>query len=288
MALWYWPCQRINVTMPPRSSSRAPTRRWGNTAPRTPWRWAVSGLLLGGTLAVLVFAPAHWLAWGLAQASGQRVQLLQTRGTVWNGSAQLVVTGGAASQDHASLPGRLHWQWLPTWDGLHAQIQAPCCTTTPLIVQVQPRKGGIHFELGDSQSQWPTAVLAGFGTPWNTVQLQGQLVLNTQSLQAQWTAGTLQLQGQAQLDALAVSSRLSTLHPLGSYRFTLHGQEGAPSLTVHTLQGDLQLSGSGQWVGQRLRFTGQASASPGREAALSNLLNLLGRRRGASALITLG
>ncbi len=275
----------------PRPSSRSPTRRvgsGGHAAPRTPWGWAVSGVLLGGMVAVLVFAPAHWLAWGLAQASGQRLQLLQTRGTVWTGSAQLVLTGGIASQDRTSLPGRLHWQWHLAWDGLHAQIQAPCCTTTPLTMQIQPRNGGIHLQLGDGQSQWPAAVLAGLGTPWNTVQLQGQLVFNTQGLQAQWTPGRVQLQGQAQLDALALSSRLSTLRPLGSYRFTLHGQEGAPSLTVHTLQGDLQLNGSGQWVGQRLRFTGQASASKGREAALSNLLNLLGRRRGASALITLG
>lgn len=256
--------------------------------PRPPWGWAVSGVVLGASVAVLAFAPAHWLAWGVAQASAQRVQLLQTRGTVWDGSAQLVVTGGAASQDRASLPGRLHWQWHLRWDGLHANIHASCCTTAPLAVHVQPNHQGASIALADSHSQWPTAVLAGLGTPWNTVQLEGQLALSTQGLQAQWTAGRLRLQGQAQLDALALSSRLSTLHPLGSYRMTLQAQEGTPHLTVRTLQGELQLSGNGQWVGERLRFSGQASASPGREAALSNLLNLLGRRRGASALITLG
>lgn len=262
--------------------------RSATAIPHTPWGWAVSGVLLGASMAVLAFAPAHWLAWGLAQASAQRVQLLQTRGTVWNGSAQLVVTGGAASQDRASLPGRLHWQWHLRWDGLYAQINAPCCTMAPVAVHVQPHHQGVSVALADGHSQWPAAVLAGLGTPWNTVQLQGQLALSTQDLQAQWTAGRLRLQGQIQLDALALSSRLSTLHPLGSYRITLQGQEGAPHLTVRTLQGELQLSGNGQWVGERLRFSGQASASPGREAALSNLLNLLGRRRGASALITLG
>ncbi|MGL6206076.1 MAG: type II secretion system protein N, partial [Giesbergeria sp.] len=62
----------------------------------------------------------------------------------------------------------------------------------------------------------------------------------------------------------------------------------AVALQLQTLQGDLQLSGSGQWVGQRLRFAGEASAAPEREGALSNLLNIIGRRNGARSLITLG
>ena len=48
------------------------------------------------------------------------------------------------------------------------------------------------------------------------------------------------------------------------------------------------LSGNGQWVGKRLRFTGEASAAPGREAALANLLNIIGRRSGARSIITVG
>ena len=46
--------------------------------------------------------------------------------------------------------------------------------------------------------------------------------------------------------------------------------------------------GQGQWVGARLRFTGDAQAAPGREATLDNLLNIIGRRAGPRALITLG
>ena len=238
-------------------------------------------------MAVLSFAPAHWLAWGVAQASGQRLQLQHARGTVWDGSAQLVLTGGANSRDHASLPGRLQWRLRPQWNGFQAQLQADCCTPAALDLRLQLQGGGLLLSVGDGSSHWPTHVLTGLGTPWNTVQLQGQLTLNTQSLQMQWSAGRWRIHGQAHLDALELSSRLSTLRPLGSYRLTLQGGD-TPSLQVRTLQGELQLSGSGQWVGQRLRFSGQASASPGREAALSNLLNLLGRRRGATALITLG
>jgi general secretion pathway protein N len=158
---------------------------------------------------------------------------------------------------------------------------------TPLLLRLGLHWGGARVALADGQSQWPAAVLTGLGTPWNTLQPQGQLLLQTTGLQAEWTAGRLAVAGSAQLDALAMSSRLSTLKPMGSYRITLQGGE-AVALQLQTLQGDLQLSGSGQWVGQRLRFAGEASATPEREGALSNLLNIIGRRNGARSLITLG
>ena len=90
-----------------------------------------------------------------------------------------------------------------------------------------------------------------------------------------------------ELDARAMSSRLSTLRPMGSYRLAVQGGE-APTLTLSTLDGHLQLNGTGQWVGNRLRFAGEASATPEREAALSNLLNIIGRRNGARSIITVG
>ncbi len=256
-------------------------------APRSPRAWAVAGLLLGALPALAVFAPAEWLARGIARASGNQVLLAQARGTVWTGSAQLVLTGGAESQDRAALPGRLHWQLRPRWMGLAATLQADCCTSEPLRMALSLRWGGAHLALHDGQSQWPAAVLAGLGTPWNTLQPQGRLALQTQGLAFDWAAGRLQLAGQARLDALAMSSRLSTLRPMGSYRLQLVGG-AAPTLALQTLEGHLLLNGNGQWVGQRLRFTGEASAAPEREAQLSNLLNIIGRRSGARSLISLG
>jgi general secretion pathway protein N len=74
---------------------------------------------------------------------------------------------------------------------------------------------------------------------------------------------------------------------MGSYRVTV---EGGPTtaLQLGTLDGSLQLTGQGEWLGQRLRFNGVASAAPERVEALSNLLNIVGRRDGARSLITLG
>jgi general secretion pathway protein N len=66
--------------------------------------------------------------------------------------------------------------------------------------------------------------------------------------------------------------------------------QGGPqsTLRLETLDGSLQLTGSGQWVGSRLRFRGEAAAAPEREAALANLLNIIGRRSGPRSIISIG
>lgn len=285
-----------------RSSSKSPRQRSApagaapgfarRSAPafsaRSPWGWAVAGAVLGVVAAVVLTLPAQWLASGLAHATEGKVQLLAPRGSVWTGSAQLVLSGGLDSQTASALPGRLHWQLRPTWTGLRAGISADCCTgAEPLRALMQPRWGGVRVQVADGASHWPAQVLTGLGTPWNTLQLQGQLALSTRGLVVESIRGRTVLVGNAQLDAQGVSSRLSTLRPMGSYRLALSGGE-APSLQLSTLSGALQLSGTGQWVGQRLRFAGEAQAAPGREQALSNLLNIIGRRSGARSLITLG
>lgn len=279
----------MNPTERPVSAARS-TRsspRATGAVPRSPWGWAVGGALAGLLPALVVFAPAQWLAQGLAQATGGQLLLSEARGTVWNGSAQLLLTGGTASQDRTALPGRLQWTLRPTLTGVRAQVQAPCCTVQPLQAQLALGLSQLRVTVGDGQSRWPAALLSGLGTPWNTLQPQGQLVLQTQGLQAAWQAGRMVLSGTVQLDALDMSSRLSTLRPMGSYRLAVQGGE-VPILTLSTLSGHLQLSGTGQWVGQRLRFAGEASAAPDREAALTNLLNIIGRRNGARSLINVG
>ena len=252
-----------------------------------PWRWAWAGAALGLGLALLLYAPARWLAAGLAQASQGQVQLADARGTVWDGSAQLVLAGGAGSRDSTALPERLRWRIRPAGVGLSASLLAECCMAQPLQLHASPHWGGAQIRLADSQSHWPAPLLAGLGAPWNTLQPEGQLTLRTQALVADWNAGRLVLAGQARLEAIDMASRLSTLKPMGSYRLTLTG--GNPTtLQLETLGGSLQLTGQGQWVGARLRFDGVATAAPDRVDALSNLLNILGRRDGARAIIKVG
>lgn len=247
----------------------------------------MAGALLGLLCALLLFAPARWLSGPIQRASEGRVLLSEPRGTVWSGSAQLILTGGAGSTDAIALPSRIDWRLRPQWDGLFAELATACCTTQPLTLRVRPRWGGAQVRFADVQTQWPAALLAGLGTPWNTLQIDGALVLGTHELSVEWVQGRLAIAGRAELTAQRLSSRLSTLRPMGSYRITVVGGT-TPTLQLDTLEGSLQLTGSGQWVGSRLHFSGAASAAPGREAALSNLLNIIGRRSGERSIITIG
>jgi len=103
--------------------------------------------------------------------------------------------------------------------------------------------------------------------------------------------GRVRVEGRADVELLSVSSRLTTLETLGSYRMTLAGDAsnaGASQLTLSTQEGALQLSGNGTWGPGGLRFRGEARAAPGDEPVLTNLLNIIGRRDGARSIISIG
>ncbi len=326
-------------------------------------RWAVWGVLLGALLAALANAPAQWLADALHQASAQRLLLADARGSLWTGSAVLVLTGGAGSRDAAALPGRLHWRLRPDWRGLALAAQQDCCINGDLKLHWQPGWGGYTLALagagcarprpagdrvgvrGDAPTppalasphpsplppagegelpragegelpragagelppaiegerpdcaepgvigHWPAAWLAGLGTPWNTLQLGGLLQLASPGLRLQSVQGRLRLDGALALELQGMSSRLSPLPVLGSYRLGLQSQPAggeSATLRLDTLDGALRLSGSGQWTGARLRFRGDAQAADGQAAALANLLNIIGRRQGALSIISIG
>lgn len=256
-------------------------------AARRPAAWGWLGGAAGALLSLLMFAPASWLARAIHDASGEKIFLADPSGTVWRGSARLVLKGGAGSHDAVALPGRVQWTLNPAWTGLAASLLTECCTRQPVQMRIIPRFGGWRLDIADSQAEWPAGLLSGLGTPWNTLQPTGQLSLRSTGLSAQWNDGRLVIKGNAVLEARDIESRLSTLHPVGSYRLQLAGGP-TTTLDLSTTDGGLQLRGNGQWVGSRLRFTGEASAAPGREAALANLLNIIGRRDGLRSIITIG
>ncbi|EYC51060.1 general secretion pathway protein GspN [Hylemonella gracilis str. Niagara R] len=302
------------------SSSAVPGAQAGGA-----WRAPLLGLSVGVLAGLLVFAPARWLAAGVGSLSAGRVTLSQAQGTVWAGQAGLSLSAGVGALDPRALPGGVRWRLGLGWgrDGdevqgkswfgqpvLRVEISAPCCSPEPLRLSVHDLFGAAPaVVLAAHSSQWPASWLAGLGAPWNTLALQGQLLVSTPGLR--WQAQ--RMEGELEVQALRVSSALSTLKPLGSYRLHLSSSApdsggisrayastgSGPSLdnpagagTVHlvlsTLEGDLQLSAQGQWQAGRLRLQGLAEASPDRIDALSNLLNILGRRDGLRAHLRLG
>jgi general secretion pathway protein N len=278
-------------------------------------RWALTGLMGGVLLALLAFAPARWLAAGLASASAGRVQLAEAQGTVWRGSGVLLVTAGAQSREASALPGRLHWR-----TGVHGvlpvvRLSHACCIEGELSLLLDPGTQRTRLSLLAPASQgaspsaatsgsaatattaarvaighWPASLLMGLGAPWNTLRINGTLHLAGQGLSLEFLPTGLALVGQADLSLTNAVSRVSALEPLGDYVLTVLGSPGAAATTLQlrTTRGALQLNGDGQWTAAKLRFNGQANAAPGFEAVLNNLLNILGRRQGALSVLSIG
>jgi general secretion pathway protein N len=254
----------------------------------------VAGAVLGAAVALLLWPPAAWLAHAAAAASGERLLLADARGTVWSGSAVLVLTGGPGSRDAAILPGRLHWTLGLDGLALAITLRQDCCTERPLALRVDAGLGRLRVALPPpvdpdaALGQWPMQALAGLGTPWNTLAPRGTMALASPGFTAESVQGRWRFSGRLDLALRGAGSRLTTLPVLGDYRLTVQSRDdGGATLALATDQGALQLSGQGEWAPD-LRFRGQASAAPEAEAALANLLNIIGRRQGAVSLISIG
>jgi len=253
-------------------------------------KWSITGALIGACFALVTQAPASWLANAVSNASQHRFVLQNAQGTVWRGSAIALLADGNQGM---RLPSRLHWDFASGFDRslmrlvMRAQIKSECCTPEPLQLAVSMGWQGIRIDIANQQSQWPAHWLVGLGSPWNTVQPEGSMQLRTENLMWQSNLGTPKVQGLAELTLSQLATPLSTLRPLGTYRLRVQGGD-TMAVSLATLEGGLQLSGNGQWANGRLQFKGEARAQPAFEAALSNLLNILGQRQGAISIMELG
>lgn len=257
-------------------------------------RLAVWGAACGAVAGLAAFAPAAWLADALTGASGERVLLSDARGTVWDGSAVVVLTGGPGSRDAMALPGRLDWTLGLQGTALAVQLRQACCLNGTVAVLIRPGIGRVVVALparAEGIGQWPASWLGGLGTPWNTLQPSGQLRLSSPGASLELVQGRWRLEGSLAIELSSLSSRISTLDVLGSYRLQIKGQaagEDSATLQLSTIDGALRLSGQGQWAGPRLRFQGEATGAEGAGPALNNLLNIIGRRDGARSVISIG
>ena len=259
--------------------------------PRAPWRAAVLGALLGVLVASVVWAPARWADVALAAASDGRLRLLQPSGTLWAGSGVLRVAGDGAA---LTLPGRLRWTLAfdAATFGVRLTLQPDAVADAPWRATLARRDGSWWLQAEPWQAQLDLAWLQALGAPWNTFGLQGRVHLALPALR--WPLGAAAAAAPAApapvtVELLDVAAAVSPLRPLGSYRLTLQASPGAaPTFELTTLRGDLRLQANGGWPGGRLQLQGLAEANPDRLDALSNLLNLLGRRDGARAHLRIG
>jgi general secretion pathway protein N len=241
----------------------------------------------GMVLGALVFAPAHWASAVVARASQGGVILAQPQGSIWNGSAQLVLHDTASQAPALALPGRLHWRLQAQWLGADITLRTTCCSNTDAVLKWRWSGTSMTLHANTWQMQWPAAVLAGLGAPLNTLQPQGRITLSLKDPALQWRHQDGQWRlvsfaGQLDLGLRQMQSSLSTLPKLGDYMLSFQpdASRNSMALQLRTEEGPLRLEGQGQWDGRRLRFGGFASADAGYESVLSNVLNLLGQRDG--------
>ena len=229
-------------------------------------------------------------------APNQTLLLADARGTVWNGSATAVLTGGRRQ------PRRCRAARPPALDaGLAALVRTrtaagqPCCLHRPLAARAAARLRPFQRDPAaacrrERSAQWPAAWLSGLGTPWNTLQLGGELRLDSPGLTVERVQGRWRLTGAPTSSWSTFRRALSTIDPLGSYRVSLAGDPATPGAATSARHHRGRVAAHRQrHVGAGgLRFRGEASAQPGDEAALANLLNIIGRRSGARSVISIG
>jgi general secretion pathway protein N len=248
------------------------------------WPYAVA-VLLGCAWALLAHAPAAWVASAVAGASGGHVLLSNAQGSWRDGRALVVLSAGPQGRDASALPGQLSWNigLRRLWAGvIELRLNWPPLAAGPLRARLEPRFGGWDLvqQGGPWMAAFPAVLLEGLGTPWNTLAPRGMVHVRLQDLSLRMAAGRLDLGGSLRAQAMDMSSRLSTLAPLGSYRVDVEGRGASASVRLSTLSGALILAGDGVWNGQRMQFSGTARAAPGREQSLATLLGLLGPRQG--------
>ncbi|MGN7871987.1 type II secretion system protein N [Roseateles sp. 22389] len=283
-----------------RSSARLTTST-ANAASTTgfvrAFRWAEFGAVLGLVTAVVAWAPAAWLASAVSSATHQRLVLADARGTLWNGSARLILSPGPGSRDASELPQRLGWTMRPGWidggPGLRLTLDQSCCIKPAAPLTASFGLDRLTVRLPDATPEqpwirWPAGWLSGLGTPWNTLAPDGLIAISAQGFVFEGRGAAVNVSGVAQVELRDFSSRLAQVAPLGSYRMGLVGGGQTPQLILTTIQGPLQLSGQGSLGAKRAQFRGEATAAPGSEAALANLLNIIGRREGARSIISVG
>ena len=254
-------------------------------------RWIVIAAagLVAALAVVSSLAPASLLDVGVREASGGRLRVADAEGTVWRGSARLVLADtteqSAASSVVAglALPGRLQWDVavLPLLLGMvDARVSVE---GMPLPVRLSGALSELRISSG--AVDLPSAELSRLGSPWNTIQPSAAVSLRWEAL----TVRSGVFDGRASIELRDTASAMTPVRPLGTYRIDVNGSGREVALALTTVSGPLRLQGNGSWNGRAgLRFTAEASADGPERTRLLPLLALIGRREGEKTIIKIG
>jgi general secretion pathway protein N len=236
--------------------------------------WLLVAVLSSGTV-LLVLLPAAWITPQFAKASSGHVNLVDPAGSLWHGSATLMLAAGSDTSSATLLPGRIEWHtaFWPLFTGrVRMTMLQSEAMPDPITVDVT-RRGAI---LTQGSIAVPASLLTGLGAPFNTLDTQGEVRLAW----SEWRSFGKEAFGQLTVTLNNAVSRISLVKPLGSYQVVIQAQGSDSTIDLSTLKGPLMLTGHGVLGDGSVSFNGTASSAPEARDNLAGLLNLLGRPTG--------
>jgi general secretion pathway protein N len=231
--------------------------------------------VLSAAVVMLALLPAAWITPQFSKQTRGHVNLVDPAGSLWHGSATLMLAAGSDMSAATLLPGRIEWttSFWPLFTGrVRMTMRQSEAMPDPITVDATLRTATVT----PGAMSVPVSLLGGLGAPFNTLDLQG----NVQLSWSDWRSFNQEAFGQLTVTLNDVSSRISLLKPLGSYRLLFQAQGASSTLDLTTMKGPLMLSGSGTVSAASTSFHGVASAAPEAQENLAGLLNLLGRPTG--------
>ncbi len=236
--------------------------------------WLLVGALSSGAV-LLARLPAAWIAPQFARATQGHVNLVDAAGSLWQGSATLMLSAGHDATGATLLPGRIEWQtaFWPLFTGrVRMQMRQTRAMPDPIEVEATPKSATVTA----GAIAVPASLLAGLGAPFNTLDFDGNVRLRW----TPWRTFGNDAFGRLTVSLADMSSRISLVKPLGSYEVVVEARGASSTLNLSTQKGPLMLNGHGTFSAASTVFEGTASAAPEQRDNLAGLLNLLGRPTG--------
>ncbi|CAH2773933.1 MAG: General secretion pathway protein N [uncultured Paraburkholderia sp.] len=240
--------------------------------------WIVIAVLSSAAV-MLALLPAAWITPQFSKQTAGHVNLVDPAGSLWHGSATLMFAAGSDMSAATLLPGRIEWTtaFWPLFTGrVRMAMRHSDAMPEPITVDATPRAANVTA----GAIAVPASLLSGLGAPFNTLDLHGDVCLAWSDLRS----FNREAFGQLTVTLNDVSSRVSVVRPLGSYRVLIQAEGGSPTINLSTLKGPLMLSGSGTVSPVSTSFQGSATSTPEARDNLAGLLNLLGRPSGPNTV----
>lgn len=227
-------------------------------------RRVVLALLFGGVfiIGLISFAPASLMGYALQRASGGKLLLAQTSGSLWQGSGVVVLKQKSRFQ----TLGSYRWKF----DVIGRALQVREGDAAPMTLRYAPLSGRVDIER--LHLTLPASIMELAAPQLVPYQFQGMLDAASEHLTLE--AGGVN--GQVEVDWKNAASGLSRIRPLGDYRIVLQARGSAADAKLSTRSGKLLLNGTGSFDGVNgMRLDGTAQAAPG-TTELDELLHHIG------------